>query len=174
MRKALVVLALAVVATLGVGTAVAAEPEPPCEVPPESVGAPSAEWCEEEIRAWEEEQAEERRQEEREIRSEERHFTGRTHVPAVDKRTAELVVGRSLRKDYPGWRRRDYGYIDCDGGRISRIHWACAVGWGTDGGRLRCGRARVTGEYIDVNDPHHTPWFRVALQTSPNWCWAAD
>lgn len=173
-RLAALVLVVAALGASDAGDAFAVEPEPPCEIPPELAGSPSMEWCEDEIRAWEEKQAAEKRHEEQEIRSEERHFGGSTHVPSVDKRTAELVVGRFLRKNYPSWRGRDYGSIDCASGRINRIRWACAIRWGTNGGYVRCGRARVTGDYVDVNDPHHTPWFQVALQTSPNWCWAPD
>lgn len=69
-----------------------------------------------------------------------------SRVPTVTQGIAEEMAGRNLRA-FPGWRYRQYGYIDCAHGRINRTEWSCRVGWIHSGG-CRRGRVRVYGEYV--------------------------
>lgn len=80
-------------------------------------------------------------------------------VPTVTESIAEEFAGRLLRQ-LPGWRYRQYGYIDCRGGRISRTEWSCRVGW-IYGRGCRRGRVRVRGGYIENGNKFyrsHASW----------------
>jgi hypothetical protein len=48
--------------------------------------------------------------------------------------------------DYPGWRYRKRGYLDCRYGRINRYTWACRAGW-ISGAKCRLGRMRIQNDY---------------------------
>jgi hypothetical protein len=98
------------------------------------------------------------------------HRPGLKRAPTVRKGLAIALVRRTLSKQQPGWRHRDYGYVDCDHGRVNRTHWRCRIGWGSDGGSQKCGRALVEGEAFE----NHRPYFAIHWRVSPDWCWAPD
>ena len=68
--------------------------------------------------------------------------------PTIGEHQAEKDVAQFLHKNYPGWRYRQYGYLDCRNGRLNRYTWACRVGW-LSGNKCRQGRVRVTNEYAE-------------------------
>jgi len=67
--------------------------------------------------------------------------------PAIGEYIAEARVYRVLR-EYPGWRYRQVGYVDCRHGRINSYTWACRVGW-ANYGHCRQGRIRITNVYSE-------------------------
>lgn len=67
--------------------------------------------------------------------------------PPIREHVAERRVAKYLR-DYPGWRYREGGFIDCRQGRINGYAWACRVAWWS-GRRCRHGRVRITNEYAE-------------------------
>lgn len=68
-------------------------------------------------------------------------FTPHIHQGEAEERTV-----RFLHSEEAGWRYRSEGYVDCNGGRISNISWACRVGW-TGSAGCSIGRVRITNEY---------------------------
>lgn len=65
------------------------------------------------------------------------------YLPRVSPKLAEQQTYRLLRT-YPGWRYRDYGFVDCRNGRISRASYACRFGY-QRGSRCSRGRVRTVG-----------------------------
>jgi hypothetical protein len=59
-----------------------------------------------------------------------------------------------LAQNYPGWRTRAVGYIDCRHGRINRYIWSCGVGWAR-GRNCWQGRTRISNEYREGNVVHY-------------------
>lgn len=66
--------------------------------------------------------------------------------PTVRRPIAERQTRGFLVQNYPSWRYRAFGFVDCRRGRINRYTWACRVGWGR-GETCHRGRVRVTGKY---------------------------
>jgi hypothetical protein len=67
--------------------------------------------------------------------------------PTIHEGEAESHAVHVLH-DYPGWRYRNYGYVDCRNGRLNNYSWACRVGW-ISGSKCRQGRIRVENEYSE-------------------------
>jgi hypothetical protein len=76
--------------------------------------------------------------------------------PPIYQAEAEEDVEATLR-EYPGWRYRQWGYVDCDHGRIRGNVWACEVAWGA-GRRCREGRIRITNLYYLEGGGVHYHW----------------
>ena len=73
-------------------------------------------------------------------------------VPSVHRADAEELGGRALRQDYPGWVKRDSGYLDCAGGKVDRTHWSCKVRW-VHGRECKVGHLQVFGERFVNGQP---------------------
>lgn len=75
--------------------------------------------------------------------------TAATHYvayPTIHEREAEEDVQHTLAKKFRSWRHRDFGQIDCRGGRVNRFTWSCHVGWYW--GRVcYTGRIRIMNQY---------------------------
>lgn len=67
--------------------------------------------------------------------------------PGIGEHSAELSVAKYVRQ-FPGWRYREDGFIECRRGRINGYMWACRVAWWTLP-RCRHGRVRITNEYAE-------------------------
>lgn len=67
---------------------------------------------------------------------------------AAERRTLKFL------HDYPGWRYREVGYLDCRFGRINRYTWVCRVGW-RQGSKCRQGRVRITNSYHQEGVTHY-------------------
>jgi hypothetical protein len=78
--------------------------------------------------------------------------------PAIGEEAAFIQTQHFLAKNYPGWRSRAVGYIDCGRGRINAYTWTCAVGWAR-GHNCWQGRVRVTAEYSE----ERTTYYNVHL-----------
>jgi hypothetical protein len=59
-----------------------------------------------------------------------------------------------LAGNFPGWRHRKAGYIDCRQGRIKGYIWSCAVGW-YRGYNCRFGRVRIENEYAEAGTTYY-------------------
>lgn len=79
--------------------------------------------------------------------------------PTIHERAAKKDTAQFLHKNYPGWRYRQYGYVDCRNGRINRYTWTCRVGW-VSGSKCRQGRARVMNEYREGSYVYYLISFR--------------
>jgi hypothetical protein len=73
--------------------------------------------------------------------------------PTVQKADAERGAQHVL-ADIQSWRHRQFGFINCDGGKVNRYTWSCAVGWGRKHNCSR-GRIRVVGTYPDEQGRGH-------------------
>lgn len=67
--------------------------------------------------------------------------------PALGEQAAEHRVYKVLH-EYPGWRYRRVGYVDCRFGRVNGYTWVCRVGW-AGGGHCRIGRVRISNSYSE-------------------------
>lgn len=68
--------------------------------------------------------------------------------PTIHEGQAFEHIQHFLAKNYPGWRTRKYGYIDCRPGRVNRYTWSCAAGW-IRGYNCWQGRAQIENEYSE-------------------------
>jgi len=83
---------------------------------------------------------------------------GAAHRPTVTKAIAKEMTVRNLR-DFAGWRKRESGYIDCNGGRIDRTTWSCRVGWVFNGG-CRRGKVQVRGSHVEAGRKYYDSHLR--------------
>jgi len=76
--------------------------------------------------------------------------------PTIRKHLAEVVVLHTLH-DNRRWRTREWGFINCDHGRVNRVNWRCRIGWRNGLRQVWCGYALVTGERFGERQP----WYRT-------------
>jgi hypothetical protein len=67
--------------------------------------------------------------------------------PPIGEGQAERRAYKFMRQ-YPGWRYKWGGWVDCRRGRINSYSWACRVAWWR-GRRCRVGRVRITNRYSE-------------------------
>ncbi|HTR74240.1 MAG TPA: hypothetical protein VMH33_03145 [Solirubrobacterales bacterium] len=75
---------------------------------------------------------------------------------SINQQEAEWDTNKVLRQ-YPGWRYKQWGYVDCENGRINGDSWSCKVGWGARR-RCRTGRLRITNKYRMSDGVIHFHW----------------
>jgi hypothetical protein len=80
--------------------------------------------------------------------------------PTIHERAAEEDAAQFLHKNYATWRYREEGYIDCRGGRLNRITWACRVGW-IKGHNCWLGRMQIQNEDREGSTIYYNVHFRA-------------
>ena len=78
--------------------------------------------------------------------------------PSVQKPLAERYSYGILR-EFASWRYKDFGFVDCNQGKINRYTWACRAGWG-QGHLCHRGRVQIYGTYRESGINHYGVHFR--------------
>lgn len=78
--------------------------------------------------------------------------------PSVQKPLAERYSYGILR-DFASWRYKNFGFVDCDRGKINRYTWACRAGWGR-GHTCHRGRVQIFGTYREGGINHYGVHYR--------------